>query len=923
MQDTPTGTFIFLFTDIEGSTRLWENHPRQMTNSLARHDDLLRQVIEAKEGQVFKTVGDAFCTVFPTATHAVSAAMEIQGLLLAEKWSVPGGIKVRMAMHAGEAEIRDNDYFGPTVNRVARLLSAGHGGQTLLSTAASELATDSLPQGAELRPMGSHRLKDLSRPQQVFQLVHPNLPADFPALVTLDSNPNNLKAQPTALIGREKELAEVLELLRRDEVRLLTLTGPGGTGKTRMALQAAADLIDRFEHGVFFVDLAVVSDPGRVVPAIAQALDVRDAAAANRPLVEVLHDYLKSREMLLLIDNFEQVIEAAGEVADLLAVAPGLKVLVTSREPLRIQGEREMSIPPMSLPAPGCTQAAETLTQYEAVRLFIERAVAVKPGFYVTNENAPAVAEICARLDGLPLAIELAAVRMKMLSPRDLMARLSDRLKLLKGGARDLPQRQQTLRDAIDWSYDLLGEDERKLFARLSVFLGGCTLEAAEAVGEADLDVLEALGSLVDKSLLRQDEAAGETRFWMLETIKEYARRRLEDNEEERKAAGQAHADYYLSLAEEAEPGFRGPEQVFWLDRLEREYSNIQTSLEWFQSCGQAQEALRLTGSLERLWLVRGHFTDGRGYLEQALALKGEAAPTAAEAKSIYALAELHHMQGSRSQALALHAESHGIWQELGDKRGVAITLVNMGWMERWQGRAAAGTAHQENAIAIARDLGDPWTLASTLSLSYATRGTKEIKNGGTRKAELEEAIVLFRQVGDSYNGAATLNGLGDVYKAEEDYGEARKCFEKALATFREVKNSMMTANALRNLGDVNFFEGDNRQAESCRKKSLDLFWALGARLHVAGLIGALGNVARAYGNQTRAARLLAASKALREAVDPNATGLLEFDAHTLAAFEEYQTKFEKDWVLGQRMTMEEAVEYALGEADYSRESDR
>jgi predicted ATPase/class 3 adenylate cyclase len=485
----PTGTVTFLFTDIEGSTRLWAQHPDGMRVALARHDTLLREAIEAHGGAVFKTIGDAFCAAFTTAADAVAAIVEAQRALAHESWETTGSLRVRAALHTGAAAQRDADYFGHTLSRVARLRDAGHGGQTLLSLATAELVRDHLPPNLELRDLGQHRLKDLTRPERIFQLVIPDLPADFPSLRALDPRRANLPVQPTDFIGREREVAEVCGLLRRDGVRLVTLTGPGGTGKTRLGIQVAAELLDEFSDGVAFVALAPISDPALAASAIAQALEVKESGGT--PLIESLKAYLREKQLLLVLDNFEQIADAAPLVAELLAAATQLTVLVTSRERLHLSGEHEYAVPPLGLPPTTDDRRPttgrwrpnlHTITQYEAVRLFIERAQAARADFAVTNDNAPAVAEICYRLDGLPLAIELAAARVKLFPPQALLTRLDNRLKLLTGGARDLPARQQTIRNTIDWSYNLLDAGEQTLFARLGVFVGGCTLEAAEAV---------------------------------------------------------------------------------------------------------------------------------------------------------------------------------------------------------------------------------------------------------------------------------------------------------------------------------------------------------------------------------------------------------------------------------------------------------
>src|SRR5215212_7998467 len=475
-------------------------------------------------------------------------------MLLEEQWPETGCLRVRMALHTGATEERNRDYFGPPVNRVAKLLSAAHGGQVLLSAATYEMVRDQLPAGMSLTNLGEHRLKDLFRPERVFQLSAPELPSEFPPLRTLDAYRNNLPLQPTPLIGREKEVAEICERLSRPEVRLFTLTGAGGTGKTRLALQAAAELTEGFEDGVFFVSLAAIRDPELVVPAMAGTLGVKEAS--GQPVLESLEYYLDEKYILVVVDNFEQVLEAAPMVTELISTAPNVKILATSRIPLRLYGEHEYAVPPLGLPDPMQPPPVESLTQYEAVRLFVERAQAAKADFFVTNDNAPAVAEICHRLDGLPLAIELAAARIKVLSPQKMLARLSNRLKLLTGGARDLPERQRTLRSTIEWSYGLLEEGEKVLFAKLGVFAGGRTLEAIEAICDLEddlpVDVLDGLASLVDESLLKQEEGVGgEPRFVMLETIHEYAREKLRESGEA-KELRRLHAEFFLALAEEA-----------------------------------------------------------------------------------------------------------------------------------------------------------------------------------------------------------------------------------------------------------------------------------------------------------------------------------------------------------------------------------
>ena len=680
MVGPPTGTVTFLFTDIEGSTRLWEKSPEAMSAALVRHDEILASAIETRDGFVFKRVGDAFCAAFPTAADALEAALSAQRSLLDEEWGEEiGTLRVRTALHTGAVEERSGDYFGPPVNRVARLLSAGHGGQTLLSLATQELLGDKLPEGVSLRDLGERRLKDLFRPERVFQVLAPDLPSRFPPLMTLDARLNNLPAQPTPLVGRERELREVAGLLRREAVRLLTLTGAGGRGKTCLGFQAAAELLDEFEDGAFFVPLVTITDPELVASAIAGPLGLIESA--DQPLAESLEDHLKAKELLLVLDNFEQVVEAAPLVGELLATCPRLKVLATSRTVLRVYGEREYPVPPLALPDPRRPPPVEALAEYEAVRLFIQRAQAAKVGFEVTNENAPAVAEICVRLDGLPLAIELAAARVKLLPPEKMLDRLGSRLKLLGGGARNLPERQRTLRGAIDWSHALLGEEERTLFARMAVFVGGCTLESAEEIcdaeGDLGMDVLEGVGSLVDKSLLRQEEdTEGEPRFVMLETIREYASEKLEESGE----AGELrrlHAEHFLTLAGEAEPELTGPEQLAYFRRLETEHGNIRAALSWsLEEGGDTELGLRLAGAIHVFWVYRGH-----------LAALG---------------------QGDHARATALFAEALALFRKLGDPLGIAECLEGLAGVAGARGEGERAARLYGAADSLRESIGAP-----------------------------------------------------------------------------------------------------------------------------------------------------------------------------------------------------------------------
>ena len=608
-------TFTFLFTDLEGSTQLWEQFPELMKPALERHDALLRTAVESSNGQVVKTTGDGLMAFFRSALDGVNACLKAQHSLKDELWGETGPLKVRMGLHVGEAQPRGGDYFGPTVNRSARLMSVAHGGQVLLSAVTVNLVADRLPEGVSLLDLGEHRLKDLEHPEHIFQLLHPNLEADFPPLASLDLRPNNLPAQATPLIGREAELGEIMKRLNSDGVRLLTLTGPGGIGKTRLALQAAADLIERFEDGVYLVDLAPVRDPDAIPATIARVVGVREPS--NRPVLDELKEQLRAKTMLLLLDNFEQVTAAAHKVLELLQACPQMKLLVTSREALHLRGEYVFPVPPLALPAVSQKRVpVEQLARNEAVQLFSERAQAVKHDFMLTNENIPLVAEICARLDGLPLAIELAAARIRMFTPQALLERLGSRLKFLRGGARDLPTRQQTLRDAIAWSYELLNSGEQCLFELLSVFPGGCQFEAVEVAGDeiacledTGTDILDGLTSLVDKSLIRQmDQGAGESRLLMLETMREFAGERLEEDPNFSATARWAHATYFADFTQRQWKRLTGDEREAALADLSSDIENVRTAWRYWVREKDLEQLNKFVDSLWTFYDMRGWY---------------------------------------------------------------------------------------------------------------------------------------------------------------------------------------------------------------------------------------------------------------------------------------------------------------------------
>jgi predicted ATPase/class 3 adenylate cyclase len=611
-------TLTYLFSDLEGSTRLWERHPEVMGGALARHDAILRGAVEDAGGAVVKTTGDGIMAVFGLARDAVTASLRAQRDLRDEPWGVTGPLRVRMGVHVGESQVRAGDYFGPAVNRTARVMSAAHGGQVLLSAPAAAAVAGALPSPVGLRDLGTHRLKDLAGPEQLFQLVAPGLPDTFPPLATLDVRPNNLPTQTSAFLGREAVLQELRAMLDADETRLVTLTGPGGMGKTRLGLQAASEQVDRFEDGVFFVDLSAQRAPDPAYAAIVRAVAI--GGTGEDPPLEALERGLRDAQMLLLLDNFEQVTAAAVGLVELLQHCPRLRILVTSREALRVRAERLFPVPPLSLPRgrEGAPTAAEAL-ESEAVQLFHERATATRPELAITDDNVADVVAICRRLDGLPLALELAAARVNLFALDELRVRLEDRLDVLQGGARDLPARQRTLRGAIEWSDDLLTEPERTVLRLFSVFVGARLTDVEDTLrrvpGLGDLDVIGLLGSLVDKSLVRSVlEATGPPRFSMLQTIRAYAAEQLRTRPELAAAMSRAHAEHYteLAIALRRSLAHTGREEV--LTALSGDLDNLRAAWAHWVEVG---DVARMNGLLEPLW---GYY-DARGEYGAAVEL--------------------------------------------------------------------------------------------------------------------------------------------------------------------------------------------------------------------------------------------------------------------------------------------------------------
>jgi len=867
----PSGTVTLLFTDVEGSTRLWEGQPAAMRIALEQHDSLINEVIENHTGYVFYTGGDAFGAAFAAPSDALAAAITIQQDLQRANWpDETGALRVRMALHTGQPDERDGDYLGPPVNRVARLLAAGHGGQILLSLATQELVRDGLQDGTGLIELGKHRLKDLFRPETIFQVTAPDLESEFPELVTLDSQHTNLPSQATPFIGRRRELAALTELLRNDDVRLVTLTGPGGIGKTRLSLQVAADLLDEFEDGAFFVELAPITGSDQVITAIAGTLGMTEAG--DESLLDTLIRSLRRKQMLLVIDNFEHVIDAAPVVGDLIAAAPDLKILTSSRETLRVYGEHEYPVPPLGLPKESRSQTAAVISQYEAVSLFIQRAKATQPDFEIVEHNAPAIAEICTRLEGLPLAIELAAARVRLFEPEMLLARLSDSLKTLTGGARNLPRRHQTIRNTIEWSYDLLDDDEQALFARLGVFRGGRSVEAIEAVCGPDLaiDVWDGLESLLNKSLLRREEGPeGEPRFVMLETIHAYASERLADSTEAVELR-KRHAEYFAAMAELASTKLTGHEQGMWLNRLTLDYENMRKAMDWTLGGGDVQTGLRLVGALGGYWRYKSHLQEGQRWLQLALEF-GDQAPDSVQG-------QLLAWAGFIAFGLNDSAESKRLY---------------------------------ETALVIERKLNNPSAVARILiSLGLTSSELSETSIENT-----EEGLALAREIGDKSEIAHGLNVLGEIHRMQGDHAAAGRVYEEALPITREIGHRLRETMLLANLGIVAFNLGDFEQAKARFLESYKLALEIGDDFIIAEGLSFGGGVLGALGEPERGVRLLGAGATQQAAIGSSTQPSDQHEYDKLVALVRNQLDeetFDRLWAEGEALSLEEAIELRL-----------
>jgi predicted ATPase/class 3 adenylate cyclase len=916
----PSGTVTFLYTDIEGSTNLAQKYPDEMAGLLARHNEILNQAIQACNGFVFRTAGDSFSVAFHSASDALNAALEAQRLLHKEAWS-PAPIKVRMGIHTGaalvEAVANEMRYSGyTTLALTQRIMSAGHGGQILLSQTARDLARDRLPVQARLVDMGERRLKDVVRPERLYQLMVPDLPAQFAPLNTLESFNHNLPPQLTSFIGRGREIDELVKLIAAN--RIVTLTGSGGAGKTRLSVHLGAECLDQFSDGVWFSALAPVTDPALVPQALFSIFNLREDT--HRATLEVLINYLSMKTVLLILDNCEHLIEACAQISEeLLRACPELKILASSREALGIAGEVPYRVPSLATPDPVHLPALENLLDVDSIRLFLERAKIVKSDFKLTKENASFVAQICSRLDGIPLAIELAAVRVKVLSPEQIASRLDDRFRLLTGGARTALPRQQTLRALIDWSYSLLSEQEKTLFRRLAVFVGGWTLEAAESVcgeGICEFEILDLLTHLVDKSLVITDEVAGEMRYRRLETIRQYSREKLFETDEV-ETIRDRHLMFYAEFAEIAEQHMKGPMRRAWDHRLQAEQDNLRAAMEW--GCARNPEcALRIASSLPIFWTAGGYSAEGLRWIQRSMeaymAKVGEYEHPNLRAKGLSGLAFLYMTLGDNITGTRVAQESVALYRQNQNRSGLAYSLLILAYPLEFLGERRPAEAALKESIAIARSEKDAYVLAA--GLNNLTRLALDL-HGGSEAAEqyADEAFRVAREAGLEWTMAVAYEMKGMIAIHRKDYAEARTLLDNAFHSYQELGASFNVLIVRSALAHMERELGNYAIALDIYRETIVAFRDVAQTGAVAHQLECFGFIALAQDQNERALKLISAASALREKAGTPMTPDEQnyFDEQLRILREQISAdEFRKGLENGRMMPMEQAIAYAL-----------
>ncbi len=913
MPRLPTGTVTFLFTDIEGSTLLLERLREQYAGVLVQHHRLLHGTFEKHGGHEIDTQGDAFFVAFARAKAAAQAALEAQRAIAAHSWPQGVELRVRMGLHTGEPLVTTTGYFGMDVHRAARVCAAGYGGQILLSESTRVLVGNDLPEGVSLRNLGEHRLKDLARPERLFQIVATDLPAEFPPLRSLNVLPNNLPIQLTSFIGREREIRELMQALF--STRLLTLSGAGGVGKTRLALQVAAEVLEEFPDGVWLVELAALPDPELVPQTVATVLGIREQS--GRPVLTTIEESLRARRLLFVLDNCEHLIAACARFAhDLLRTCAHLRILATSREALGIAGETAWPVSPLSVPDVQRVPAA-TLSQFEAVRLFVERAVAALPSFRLTSQNSEAVIQICARLDGIPLAIEMAAARLKALSVEQIAIRLDDQFRLLTAGSRTALPQHQTLRAALDWSYELLSAEERQLLRQLAIFAGGFTLEAIEKVFGEDAkaqEVINLLTRLVEKSLVIAERLDDRVRYRLLEPIRQYAREKLSASGE-LEALRARHLGFFLAMAEGA--NYEPPRLAFdqWLERIEEEHDNFRAALDWALGGAASNAGLQLATVMWRFWAHRGYLSEGRGILERALSVAGNAHPSL-RARALNGAGYMACTQDDYARAMTFCEEAYAIARAEGDQREMAIALAIRGHTLWHMGDADRSAQLCDESLTLARRSQDRRTLASSLrEFGYVMWHIGDYE----RLAQLaDEYLHLSRVLGDRSATSDALLLLGEAALGAKQYSRAAALYEESLTLSRAQKDKVAMTRALVSLGNIFAHEQNYDRAEALYREALmtaaelrDMWWLVRC---LQGMAGA----AAAQRQFHRAAQLAGAMDQFRETMGSPLprTDQVGYD-HTVTVTESSlgDQAFRTAWAEGRAMSLEHLVGLALADS--------
>jgi predicted ATPase/class 3 adenylate cyclase len=927
MSNLPTGTVTFLFTDIEGSTRLSQEYPSEMPVLLARHNEILRQEIETCQGFVFQVVGDSFCAAFYRPDDAIHAALNAQQRLQNEEWS-PAPIKVRMGIHTGTAQYdsnaRENQYKGyTTLALVQRIMSAGHGGQVLISNAVHQSIQDKLLEDVQIKDMGECRLKDVLHPEHLYQICAPRLLSEFPPLKTLEVFNHNLPAQLTSFIGREKEMDDIKKLIAGQ--RMVTLTGSGGAGKTRLGLQVAAACLNQFANGVWLVELATITDPALVPQTLFSVFKLREDN--QRTVFEILIEHLRGKNMLILLDNCEHLIDACAQLGErLLQGCPHLKILASSREALGIAGEISYRVPSLQAPNPAELPPLDILGKTESIRLFMDRATAMKPDLTLTEDNASFIAQICHRLDGIPLAIELAASRVKALTPEQIASRLDDRFSLLTGGSRTALPRQQTLRALIDWSYSLLSEDEKTLFRRLAVFVGGWTLEAAESVcGEEDskLDILELLTKLVDKSLVLTTDSEIGLRYRRLETIRQYSREKFFETDEV-ETLRDRHLNYFLQFAERADENLKGSEQLLWQRRMSAEQDNLRAALEWgFNK--YPYSALSIVGAANLFWTAGGYSAEGFRLTQKALEqvqqspfIRGTTAEQrqVTRAKALRGLTRLYLSLGDNARAKRAAEESVAIYRRSKDRRGLSFALVILAYPMEFLGERESAEAILKESYLIAREEKDIYVMSRALNLlarltivlrqdldkaqKYIDESLRQARKAGLRSQEAQAqevaATIAFRR--------------NKPEEAREHYNESVKLYQEIDARFNVILERSNLAHMERTLGNY-------AEALDYYRETVLAFRDIGQTGAICHQLECFGFIALAQDRPERALQLFAAADALRKRAStpmiPDEQRHYDEQVNTLRARME-PDKFETNWSAGKTLSMDEAIALAIEE---------